>query len=155
MTRNAHTSTNGSTSNRLASRPIQHAPVRVDGDICLAMAVVMAGLFRRLMPDRYLALVQAALRRRAVSNYRLAQAADDAEDRFLGVLWQAKDPQLVHWSVGPDSNASPEDLAYAACGRVAGVSMRDPGWQHGLETDRGITCPHCRQLLAAAQASRA
>jgi hypothetical protein len=115
------------------------------------MAGTMAGLFRRLLPDRFARLVAAALLRRAVFNLRLTESADDPEDRLLPTLWETRAPSLVHWEVGGDSPASPEDKAFAACGRHDGVSMRDPTWRHSTEASRPITCKYCQQLQEAAQ----
>jgi hypothetical protein len=140
---------------RLAPRPTLCPPVRVDSDVAHSMAIVMAGLFRRLLPGRFASLIEAALLRRAGSSFRLAQAADDPEDRQLGTMWEGRSPSLVHWEVGPESPSSPENVVFAACGRHDGVSMRDARWRHGLETTRPITCVHCRLLLEAAQAGTA
>jgi hypothetical protein len=147
LTRN-HVSTN---STHLSARATQCPPIRADSDVTLSIAGVMAGLFRRLLPDRYSRLVEAALRRRAYVNLRLARAADDPEDRQLPTMWERRQPKVVHWEVAGDSPASPEDKAFAACGRHSGVSMQDKRWQHGTEESRPVTCAHCKALLQAAK----
>jgi hypothetical protein len=106
---------------------------------------------RRLAPQIRTALIEAALQRRARTNLRLALAADDPADRLLGTLWQVSQPRIVHWEVGGDSPASPEDAAFAACGRYPGISMRDTRWQHGTEKSHPVTCEHCMALLQAAK----
>jgi hypothetical protein len=118
------------------------------------MAIVMAGLFRRLLPDRYHALVASALLRRAVSSLRVAQAADAPEDRLLPTMWENRTAGVVHWEVAGDSDASPDTVAFAACGRADGVSMRDAAWRHGTEESHPVSCPHCLALLETAWASQ-
>jgi hypothetical protein len=149
LTRN-YTSSNGTTRSQLSAQAAPYSAVRVDNDVTLSIAGAMSGLFRRLLPDRYTLLVQAALRRRAYANLQLARGADDPEDRQLGVMWRTNQPGTVHWEVAPESPGSPENAAFTACGRHDAVEMRDPAWVHGLERDRPISCPHCKALLKAA-----
>jgi hypothetical protein len=56
---------------------------------------------------------------------------------------------MVHWEVS-SSLSDFEDQVFTACGRHGSISMRDPSWQHALESDRPISCPHCKALLKAA-----
>jgi hypothetical protein len=115
------------------------------------MAIVMAGLFRRLLPDRFARLVEAALRQRACANLRLALAADDPEDRQLPTMWENRAAGIVHWEVAGDSPASPDNMVFAACGRHDGVSMRDARWRHGTDRSHPVSCPRCRALLETAR----
>jgi hypothetical protein len=144
---------NGTHTTRLAPRTVPPVPVRVDADVAYSMAVTLAGLCRRLMPDRYTLLVAAALRQRALFNYRLAQAAEDPADRVHPTMWERRAPAIVHWEV-IGSEASPENVVFAACGRHDGIEMRDSHWQHGTENSRPLTCGCCKALLAAARASQ-
>jgi hypothetical protein len=149
LTRN-HVSTNANASTRLAPQATLYPQIRVDADVIQIVAGTLAGLFRRLHPDRYAHLVGAALRRRAYANLRLAMAADDPEDRQLGVLWEKRQPKVVHWEVSGEAPASPENVTFSACGRHGSILMRDPSWVHSLERDRPISCRHCKALMQAA-----
>jgi hypothetical protein len=127
----------------------------VDEDIIYALASRLNALFRRTTPVLYTRWVEQALLRRARLAVDLAEAADDAEDRLQETVWRTGRAGVVHWAVGPTSDAGVyEARGFPACGcQATGVSMTDPSWQRGTEQNHPVTCEHCRALLDTARAA--
>jgi hypothetical protein len=142
---------NGKPRNRIAPRGARHSTTHADHDVIYSMAIRLDILVRRLAPHLRTALIEETLLRRARTSIRVAEAADNPEDRVQPTLWQTGRAGVVHWEVAANSAVGFEDRAFAACGRQGAVSMKDARWEHGMEETHPVTCAHCKALLQAAK----